>query len=292
MLKNLNQVTTGYTHASVFHADDVFSAALLTTINPAIDIQRVLSVQDIVNDDSVIIFDIGGGEYDHHQKDKALRSMEDGYYTDKATGEVKAFPYCSFGLLWRDYGRLLCPNPKAWKKVDRDLVLPIDKADNGVFGSTLASAIGQFNPAWNNDAMDQDECFTLAQSVARTILHNYIERANAEAEAEAAILKSQVIDGNILVLDQYMPWQATVVEQMPEILYIVFPSQRGGYNVQTVPVSGGSFTPRKGFPTEWLGNPDSSLGMYFCHPGNFLLSCNEKDQAIRCAQIAAGKDAA
>lgn len=289
MAKNINKITTAYTHASVFHADDVFAAALLTTINPTIDIQRVMSVDNIEDTENVIIFDIGEGEYDHHQKNKALRPMGDYNYIDRSNNEVKAIPYCSFGLLWRDYGELLCPNPKAWKKVDRDLVLPIDKADNGIFGNTLASAIGQFNPAWNS-VVGQDDCFALAKSVAEAILHNYIDRANAEVEAESAVLKSEVIDNRILVLRQYMPWQSVVVEQMPEILYVVFPSQRGGYNVQTVPAFSGSFTPRKGFPTEWLGNPDESLGMYFCHPGNFLLSCYEQDQAIRCAQIAAGKD--
>jgi uncharacterized UPF0160 family protein len=290
MPKDINKITTAYTHASVFHADDVFSAALLTTINPAIDIQRVMSVDNIEDTENVIIFDIGGGEYDHHQKDKALRATSDYSYIDRSNNEVKAIPYCAFGLLWRDYGELLCPNPKAWKKVDRDLVLPIDKADNGIYNSTLASAIGQFNPAWNNKTVSQDDCFTLAQCSAEAILHSYIDRANAEAEAETAVLESEVIDNKILVLQQYMPWQSVVVEQMPEILYVVFPSQRGGYNVQTVPASSGSFTPRKGFPTEWLGNPDESLGMYFCHTGNFLLSCHEQDQAIRCAQIAAGKD--
>ena len=83
-----------------------------------------------------------------------------------------------------------------------------------------------------------------------------------------------------------MPWQEVVVTEMPEILFVVFPSARGGYNVQTVPTELGSFTGRKLFPERWLGNPDASLGMTFCHPGNFLLATETEEQSINCAKIA------
>ena len=286
MLKNLNKVSMAYTHAGVFHADDVFSSALLKMIGP-ISIKRVNSVEGIEDNDYTIIFDIGLGRYDHHQKDKATRPMEDGYYVNRSNGEVLPIPYCSFGLLWRDYGRLLCPKEKAWKKVDRDLVIGIDKADNGCGASAIASAIGQFNPAWNSNVIPEVE-FIHAVNMAIEILRRYVDRANAEAEAESLVLSSRVVNDCILVLDRYMPWQDTVIEQLPDILYVVFPSNRGGYSVQTVPEAPGSFTGRRPFPTKWLGNPDTSLGMFFCHPGNFILSCETERQAIRCAQIAAG----
>ena len=288
MLKNLNQVKTAYTHAGVFHADDVFAAALLQIINPNIRINRVLSVTDIEDSDDNLIFDIGLGNYDHHQKDKILRPMTDGYWLNKANGEVQAVPYCSFGLLWHDYGKLLCPSQKAWKKVDRDLVIGIDRSDNGIGFNAIASAIGTFNPAWNKYDADPDLCFESAVSVASVIIGNYVDRANAEADAEKLVLSSKVIDDCILVLDKYMPFTDTVIEQMPNILFVVHPSNRGGYSVQAVPVSQGSTEKRKLFPTKWLGNPDASLGMFFCHPGNFILSTETEPQAIHCARLAAG----
>lgn len=286
MFKNLNQVKTGYTHAGVFHADDVFATALLQIINPNIHVVRVLNQPE--DNDEIIIFDIGKGYYDHHQTDKATRPMEDGYYVNRSNGEVLSIPYCSFGLLWRDYGRLLCPKEKAWKKVDRDLVIGIDKADNGINANAIASAIGQFNPAWNDYEADPDLCFESAVSIAATILGNYIHRANAEAEAEQLIFASHVHKGRILVLNQYLPWTDTVVNTMPQILFVVHPSNRGGYAVQAVPKEAGSMEKRCLFPTKWLGNPDKSLGMTFCHTGNFTLSCETEAQAIHCAEIAAG----
>ena len=286
MLKDLNKVSMAYTHAGVFHADDVFSSALLKMIGP-ISIKRVNSVEGIEDNDYTLIFDIGLGQYDHHQKDKATRPMEDGYYVNRSNGEVLPIPYCSFGLLWRDYGRLLCPNAKAWKKVDRDLVIGIDKADNGISANALASSIGQFNPAWNSNVIPEVE-FIHAVNMAIDILRRYVDRANAEAEAESLILSSRVINDCILVLDRYMPWADTVIEKMPNVLFVVHPSNRGGYSVQAVPKEAGSMEKRCLFPTKWLGNPDRSLGMTFCHTGNFTLSCETEQQAIHCAQIAAG----
>lgn len=72
-----------FTHGGKFHADDVFSAALLKILNPEIQIERGFQVPE--NYDGVV-FDIGGGEFDHHQADARVR--ENG---------VK---YAAFGLLW------------------------------------------------------------------------------------------------------------------------------------------------------------------------------------------------
>lgn len=55
-----------FTHGGKFHADDVFSAALLLYLNPEIQISRGNQVPE---DFDGIVFDIGRGAYDHHQKD-------------------------------------------------------------------------------------------------------------------------------------------------------------------------------------------------------------------------------
>lgn len=289
--KNLNSLTTAITHGSVFHSDDVFATALLMMLIPGVVVKRIndkAAAAELDKNEDTIVYDIGEGEYDHHQKDNTRRPIEDGYWFDKE-GRMQLIPYCSFGLLWRDFGHNLCQSDKAWKKVDQTLVLPIDKADNGVDRNTLSGAISQFNPVWNADNSDEGrfEAFMTAVRLAMPILKAYIDSANADVAAEDMVLESNVVDGKILVLDKYVPWQDVVIEQMPEVLYVVFPSARGGYNVQTVPDAPGSFNGRKLFPTKWLGNPDASLGMTFCHPGNFLLATETLEQAVNCARIAA-----
>ena len=59
-----------FTHGGKFHADDVFSSALLLYINPEIHITRGNKVPD---DFEGIVFDIGRGSFDHHQKDSRIR---------------------------------------------------------------------------------------------------------------------------------------------------------------------------------------------------------------------------
>ena len=64
------QDATAFTHGGKFHADDVFSSALLLYFNPEITITRGNKVPE---DFEGIIFDIGRGKYDHHQRDSRIR---------------------------------------------------------------------------------------------------------------------------------------------------------------------------------------------------------------------------
>ena len=60
------------THAGSFHPDDVFSTVLLSKIYPNAKVIRVPSLEEDYKDK--IIYDIGFGKYDHHQKDALLRN--------------------------------------------------------------------------------------------------------------------------------------------------------------------------------------------------------------------------
>lgn len=81
------QNATAFTHSGKFHADDVFSAALLLYLNPEITITRGNRVPE---DFDGIVFDIGRGRYDHHQKDSRVRE--------------NGIAYAAFGLLWEELG--------------------------------------------------------------------------------------------------------------------------------------------------------------------------------------------
>ena len=83
---------SAFTHSGKFHADDVFSSALLLYLNPEITILRGNKVPE---DFDGIVFDIGRGRYDHHQKDSRIRE--------------NGIPYAAFGLLWNSV-------PKSWGK--------------------------------------------------------------------------------------------------------------------------------------------------------------------------------
>jgi len=265
------------THSTIFHADDVFGVAMCRLINPNIEIIRTLDVEEQLRRSEIIskkplVFDIGLGEYDHHQEGKALR-------TDGT-------PYCGFGLLWRDFGYLLCPDNDAWEKVDRTLVLSIDKADNGIAQNMLSASIKVMNPNWNSKESESIS-FHRAMNVAMILLKSHIDHANAVSAARDEVL-SNYFGGEVLVLNRYLPY-ADVVQQdarLKDVLFVVYPSQRGGWNVQTIPKDPGSFVNRMDFPKDWLGHEDPERGIYFAHTANFLIACHTKDQAIRVAKEA------
>ena len=271
---NYEQVIT---HSTIFHADDVFGVAMCRLIDPEIDIIRTLDVDKHLEmaknvGKKALVFDIGLGKYDHHQKDKALRA--DGT------------PYCGFGLLWRDFGYLLCPEKEAWEKVDQTLVIGIDKADNGVAQNLLSATIKTMNPQWDSQ-VSENVAFGRALLVAQQMLRAHVDHANSIVKARDEVL-AHYTGGEILVLDKYLPWADTVQAHpsLKDVLFVVYPSQRGGWNVQTVPKEPGTFINRMDFPTDWLGHADPDRGIHFAHTANFLIACDTKEQAIKVAKEA------
>ena len=77
----------GFTHGGKFHADDVFSTALLQILRPDIQVTRGFVVPD---DFDGIVYDVGGGMFDHHSEPRECRP--------------NGVPYAAFGLLWRLLG--------------------------------------------------------------------------------------------------------------------------------------------------------------------------------------------
>lgn len=257
----------GFTHSSVFHADDVFSAAFLKLLNPNIVIERGLKVPE--NYDG-IVFDIGCGEFDHHQKDNECRE--------------NGLPYASFGKLWRAFA----PNyfsEYVQRTVERNLIELLDAADNGVAANAISEAISAFNPVWDADE-SEEKCFKEAVGIASRILVAHIRKAQSQERAKKIVQKAlEEAEDGIIVLPCYCPWGQVVMAD-PTAKFVIYPSQRGGYNIQTIPTKENSRVGRVLFPKKWLGNPDPDLGMTFCHPGNFLASTKTLEQAINVAQVA------
>ena len=152
-----------------------------------------------------------------------------------------------------------------------------------------------FNPVWDSKD-DPDECFWRAVPFAQTVLENEIAAANAVNRADAAVQRAykNARDG-IVVLPGYMPWKNGLYKT--DALFVVYPSQRGGYSAQCVT----DYRTRRSkvpFPAAWAGKPEeelrrvSGLGLRFCHPSRFLITADDRDQAVeacRRALRAAGK---
>ena len=276
LLKMIRQKdASAFTHNGKFHADDVFSSALLLYLNPEITITRGNKVPD---DFDGIVFDIGRGRYDHHQKDSRIRE--------------NGIPYAAFGLLWENLGCKILGDELA-EKFDEAFVQPLDNNDNTGEKNELASLIGSFNPSWDENG-GTDEAFFRAVSVAGMILENkfarYLGNERADKRIEEVLeTRDQTGDSRILVLPEFIPCQKRLSET--EVAFVIFPSNRGGYCIQPQKKEY-SLNYKCSFPSEWLGLENEELqketglsSATFCHKGGFLMSVGDLSDAIRACQI-------
>ena len=277
------QNATAFTHSGKFHADDVFSSALLLYLNPEITITRGNRVPENFNG---IVFDIGRGKYDHHQKDSRIRE--------------NGVPYAAFGLLWEELGAEILGEELA-QKFDEAFVQPLDNNDNTGEKNELATLIGNFNPTWDAEG-NNDEAFFQAVSVAGMILENKFERyrgnERADKRVEEIYNKHQQAfrdrekhrdDARILILPEFVPCQKFLSET--QIAFVIFPSNRGGYCIQPQKKEY-SMNYKCNFPTEWLGLENEELqaatGLKtagFCHKGGFLMTAGELADAVQACKI-------
>lgn len=284
------------THGGVFHADEVMAVAILSEIyGREMKVSRVFKVPNDLPDGTIVL-DIGGGKYDHHQRG-GNGARENGV------------PYASCGLIWREFGKELLKEVEdvenVWRLIDEQLISGIDAIDCGaiprceavVKPMTISAIISSFNPAWDSTETP-DEAFVKAVDEAKRIfdrlLANTISKVKAIGIVEAAIENSK---DHIMVLETFVPWQdalfASDNPKAAEILFVVFPSNRGGFNWQAVPESLGNFAVRKSTPKEWWGAPAKELqeltevsDATFCHPNGFIGAAMSKDGAIRLAKLA------
>lgn len=274
---------TAFTHSGKFHADDVFSSALLLYLNPEI---RIIRGNKVPEDFDGIVFDIGRGRYDHHQKDSRIRE--------------NGIPYAAFGLLWEELGAEILGEELA-QKFDESFVQPLDNNDNTGEKNELATLIGNFNPTWDAQG-GNDEAFFQAVSVAGMILENKFERylGNERAdkrveeileEHQKAILSGEKSkeEARILILPEFVPCQKRLSET--DIAFVIFPSNRGGYCIQPQKKEY-SLNYKCSFPVEWLGLENEELAAAtglpsagFCHKGGFLMTTGTLEDAVKACEI-------
>lgn len=271
--RNASVPDRGFTHAGKFHADDVFATALLRILNPDIQIQRGFEVPQ---DFDGIVYDIGRGEFDHHQKDKEYRK--------------NGCPYAAFGLVWRAYGAGITGEEEALR-FDTEFVQPLDESDNTGCDNTLANIIEEFNPSWD-EGTDYDGRFWKAVGMAENILRNHFASVAGLQRAKERVQQAmRDSDGRILVLPEYMPWKSVVIGSSYQ--FVVYPSNRGGYSIQGVAVSTEDRTLVCDFPKEWWGAEPEELQrmsgitqLRFCHANGFLSSAETQEAAIQTAEYA------
>ena len=293
LVKDINEAD-GITHNGTMHADEVFATAFLSLYFGNFKVARVSEVPKDIST-KTIIYDIGKGKFDHHQTDARIRD--------------NGIKYSSFGLLFEEYGlsylkKLKLKNTKAiYNYLVKDFIEAIDAIDNGIFPEiksiykikTVSDVIKIFNPSYGSND-NEDEQFIKAVSLAESILTEELKNVIGKVEAGTKVKKLlNKTKGPILILDEYLPYEETVLTSLSgkKILFAIYPSNRGGYGIKTIPISTTDKTSRVYFPKEWGGLTNDALekvtgikGSLFCHTNRFLMTASDLDTAKKLAELA------
>ncbi|PAB56518.1 metal-dependent hydrolase [Anaeromicrobium sediminis] len=281
------------THHGRFHADEVMATAILKGM---FEIELIRTRDPKILSELDIVYDVGGGEFDHHGVEKVCR--DDG------------IPFAACGLIWRKFGRgvIQFKDPSlseediesVFQYVDRVLIKGVDALDNGIRTGdgiiptmNISSIISGFNPPWYSEKSDE-EAFNEAVDTASVILENTINRRLSVLKSEEIVLrayKSRIIP-EVLILDTFCPWGETLgsVDEKEEVLFIVYP-RKDDYAMQTVRDKDGK--DRKYLPKSWAGKMDEELvaitgvrDSVFCHTGRFIAVARSFKGIMKMAQLA------
>ena len=288
-----------YTHAGTAHGDETLGAVITDKYLEGCGKEMVLCRTSKLPEDLPkysIIFDIGHGAFDHHQKGgNGVRS--------------NGVPYSSAGLLWKAFGSSIVantPNPqKVWEDIDRQLIQGVDAVDNRSLPQldypcqpmSFSGVLSTFNPTWDSEE-DSDEAFMEAFQFAKIVFENVLNRAIASAKAQGLFEEYLAsTSGHIMVMEKYIPWLEYIFspayEKATDVWFVIYPSNRVGYNWQCVPDKFDSSGQRKPVPGNWRGLKDNELRAItgistatFCHPGGFIGGAETLEDAIQMARLA------
>lgn len=280
-------------HDGTFHADDVFTVAVLKRLYPDAEVIRTRDEATIASGD--IVADVGGvydpekNRFDHHQM-------------GGAGARANGIPYAAVGLVWKKFGGEVAGSKEGALIIENRLIAAIDGPDNGValsesfkFKETLpynpGSMVEAFNPTWKEGPTVSDAQFMKAVEVATKILEREIVRATHAIEGYKKVreIYEKTEDKRVLLLEEDYPWQ-DVVREYKEPIYMILPD---GNRWKVRAVSDELFKNRKDFPAEWAGLRDADLAKVtgvadalFCHNKRFIAVAQSKEGAIALARLA------
>ena len=264
---NFNNIKKIYTHGGIFHADETFATALIRAINPNIEIERVFKAPETVENHEIVV-DIGYGRYDHHQPEGVPTRPDGG---KRAT----------VGLVWDEVKDLLFKTEEGRDRFERSYIIPVEIQDNGGEVNPLSLMIGAMNPTWDETPSKGGEYFEKAVEVFSALIKREQEREEAELKGksiiEDALAEMRKEGRKYAVLEQFAPWQSILPQTAA--LFVIFPSNRGGWNLQCVP------TAPNGRESKQILPPIEELnGCKFRHPAGFLASFSTREEALSAAE--------
>ncbi|MDB4442476.1 MYG1 family protein [bacterium] len=285
------------THDGRFHADEIFALALLNLFYPDLEIIRSRDENVYKNADIIVdvghVYDLDNLIFDHHQRSFSLK-------------RESGIPYASFGLVWKQYGELLCGSSETSAYIDSVIVQAIDADDNGIdiyetkidgIGfHTLSDIIESFVPRHVDDNDKVQKGFDRALNFATAYMKRQIKLAKELFEVALPNIRNAIKvaeDPRILIFKMFdKTWLNFISRESKEALFVIFPTHRKTWAIRSVPKRGQKFEYCKLLPAEWGGRQKDFAGIsdvhdaLYCHNGCFLAEAKSLEGADKLAGIA------
>ena len=285
------------THDGRFHADEIFALAVLNLFYPDLEIIRSRDENVYKNTDIIVdvghVYDPDNLIFDHHQRSFSLK-------------RDSGIPYASFGLVWKNYGGLLCGSSEATDYIDSLIVQAIDADDNGIdiyetkidgIGfHTLSDIIESFVPRHVDDGAKVQKGFDRALNFATSYMKKQIKLAKELFEVALPNIRNAIKvaeDPRILIFRMFdKTWLNFISRESKEALFVIFPTHRSTWAIRSIPKKGKKFEYGKLLPAEWGGRQNDFAEIsdvqdaLYCHNGCFLAEADSLEGADKLAVIA------
>jgi uncharacterized UPF0160 family protein len=282
------------THSGQFHADDIFSTALLNIYfknkEPKTKLKHKRSTKPEDIEKADIVYDIGliynpkKFRFDHHQNSPDLV-------------RVNGIPYAAFGLVFKHFGPELISLISGQKNkkviaevfdiVEKKLVQHIDAIDNGMstytqnFKGVDVFTIDNYYQMCKfatgvDDMKNIDKKFFELVKLSEHIIENVLNYAVSIQKEISFGVKTydKAKDKRVIVCDRFYAFN---FNKFPEPLVVAYPDLRGGWSAKNVQAGEDLYDSRFYFPESWRGLVDEELekvcgvkGAKFCHKSGFL----------------------
>lgn len=304
-MKTINLLT----HSGQFHADDIFSTALLNVYfknkepKTKVKCKRSRIANDIKTAD--IVYDVGfiynpkKLRFDHHQNDVNL--IRD-----------NGVKYAAFGLVFKHFGPELIGmmSGEKMKKtvsdifetVEKKLVQHIDGMDNGQltytqnFNGVDIFTIDNYYrickdiiDTSNTKLLDKKffELVKLSEPIVENVILYAINKEKEKILATKAYKKSK--DKRVIMCDRFYNFN---FNKFPEPLITVYPDTLEGWNAKVVEKGEELYDARFYFPESWRGLVNTELekacgvkGAKFCHKSGFLCVNETKEGLMEMVRL-------
>ena len=282
-------------HSGEFHADDIFSVAVLQIyLDEPLKIVRTRDDGEIQKADYVLdvgrIYNPSENRFDHHQE-------------GGAGARKNAVPYATFGLVWKEFGEKICGSKECAEQVDEKLAQVLDAEDNAfdtskfivpnVGSYTVGDCIVRANCLCGNGG-EQLFMFERLVKLAVEIIKMEIKVAERflKDKMKVVTIYNFSEEKEIIVLDG--DYDFSILSEYSEPLFVIRPnSSTLGWRVQCVKVKGERFINKLDLPESWAGKGGEDLAKitgvsdaYYCHHERFLALAKSKEGAMELAKLA------